>query len=148
MQGEVLERLSTRAARDHLPLEVLLEITHRCNLPCKHCYLPDHDDHGELTLDEIRGLFDQLAAAGTLFLTLTGGEVCSRTDFLEIVDAAVERGFTVKVLTNATMVTDEIAAHLFAAGVLEVSVSIYGPNAEVHDAVTDMPGSFVRTLAG
>jgi radical SAM protein with 4Fe4S-binding SPASM domain len=54
----------------------------------------------------------------------------------------------VKVLTNATMITDEIAAHLARAGVLEASISIYGPNAEVHDAVTDLPGSFARTLAG
>jgi radical SAM protein with 4Fe4S-binding SPASM domain len=148
MQGEVLERLSARAATHHLPIEVLLEITHRCNLPCKHCYLPDHLDHGELTLEEICDIFDQLVEAGTVFLTLTGGEVCSRRDFLEIVDAAAVRGFAVKVLTNATMITDEIAAHLAEVGVLEVSVSVYGPTAEVHDAVTDMPGSFVKTMAG
>jgi radical SAM protein with 4Fe4S-binding SPASM domain len=148
MQGEVLERLSTRAAAEHLPLEVLLEITHRCNLPCKHCYLPDHEDHGELSFAEICDLLDQLAASGTVFLTLTGGEVCSRRDFLDIVDAAVERGFSIKVLTNATLISDAIAAHLARAGVLEVSVSVYGPNAEVHDAVTDLPGSFERTLAG
>ncbi len=148
MQGAILEGLSTRAAARHLPLEVLVEITHRCNLPCKHCYLPDHGDHGELTLDEFRGVFKQLAEAGTLFLTLTGGEVCSRKDFLQIVDAAHELGFALKVLTNATMITDEIAAHLAEVGVLEVSVSVYGPTADVHDAVTDMPGSFVKTLAG
>ena len=144
----MLERVSARAAERHIPIEVIFEITHRCNLPCKHCCLPDHEDHGELSFDEICRLLDQLAGAGTLFLSLTGGEVCTRRDFLEIVDAAVARGFAVKVLTNATMITDEIAAHLAAAGVLELSVSVYGPTAEVHDAVTDQPGSFTRTLAG
>jgi radical SAM protein with 4Fe4S-binding SPASM domain len=147
-KGAVLERVSSRAAARNIPLEVILEITHRCNLPCKHCYLPDHDDHGELSFDEICRLFDQLAEAGTLFLSLTGGEVCTRRDFLEIVDAGVARGFAVKVLTNATMITDEIAARLAAAGVLELSVSVYGATAEVHDQVTDLPGSFARTLAG
>jgi radical SAM protein with 4Fe4S-binding SPASM domain len=148
MQGAVLEGLSTRAAEQHVPLEVLIEITHRCNLPCKHCYLPDHGDHGELSLDEWKRVLDELAAAGTAFLTITGGEVCSRKDFLEIVDAAHERGFAIKVMTNATLITDEIAQHLADVGVLEVSVSVYGPTAEIHDAVTDMPGSFVKTLAG
>jgi radical SAM protein with 4Fe4S-binding SPASM domain len=148
MQGDVLERLSERAAKRYDLLEVLVEITHRCNLPCKHCYLPDHGDHGELTLEELCGLFDALAEAGAVFLTLTGGEVCTRKDFLQIVDAAVERGFAFKVLTNATMITDEIAAHLADRGVLEVSVSVYGPTAEVHDTVTDLPGSFERTMAG
>jgi radical SAM protein with 4Fe4S-binding SPASM domain len=148
MNGQVLERLSSRYSEQNLPLEVLLEITHRCNLPCKHCYLPDHEDHGELSLEEICDLFDQLVAIGTVFLTLTGGEVCSRSDFLDIIDAAAARNFSIKVMTNATMITDEIAAHLFQAGILEVSVSIYGPTAEIHDGVTELPGSFERTMAG
>src|SRR3954465_9465119 len=100
MPGAVLERLSDRAAAKNRPLEVMFEITHRCNLPCKHCYLPDHEDHGELSLEEICDLFDQLAAEGAVFLSLSGGEVCSRKDFLQIVDAAVNRGFVVKVLSN------------------------------------------------
>jgi radical SAM protein with 4Fe4S-binding SPASM domain len=148
MNGELLTRIAERAAAEKVPLEVLFEVTHRCNLPCKHCYLPDHLDHGELTFAEIEGLFDQLAAAGTLFLTLTGGEVLSRRDFCEIVEAAAARGFAVKILSNATMVTEEVARRWRDAGVLEVSVSVYGADAATHDAVTDQPGSCVRTMAG
>jgi radical SAM protein with 4Fe4S-binding SPASM domain len=144
----LLQRITERSQALGVPLEVLFEITHRCNLPCTHCYLPDHADHGELTFDEICGVLDQLAEAGTVFLTLTGGEVFSRADALEIVDAAAARGFVVKLLTNATMVTDAIAERLAQAGVLEVSVSVYGTTAEVHDRVTEMPGSFHRTMAG
>lgn len=146
--GSVLEGLTERSRAGGVPLEVLFEITHRCNLPCTHCYLPSHTDQGELSLDEICDVLDQLAEAGTVFLTLTGGEVLSRTDALAILDAAVARGFVVKVLTNATMITDEVADHFQRAGVLEVSVSLYGATAEVHDRVTDMPGSFQRTMAG
>ncbi len=148
MTRAVLEHVVDGAVASRVPLEVLFEVTHRCNLPCKHCYLPDHRDHGELSLDEIRALFDELAAAGTLFLTLTGGEVLSRRDFREIVDAAAARGFAIKILTNATLVSDEIARHWRDAGVLEVSVSVYGADAATHDAVTDLPGSFARTMAG
>jgi len=74
MNGDLLTRLTEQAGVRKVPLEVLLEVTHRCNLPCVHCYLPDHLDHGELTFAELEGLFDDLAAAGTLFLTMTGGE--------------------------------------------------------------------------
>jgi radical SAM protein with 4Fe4S-binding SPASM domain len=144
----VLSDIVDGAVAARVPIEVLFEVTHRCNLPCKHCYLPDHADHGELTFAEIEHLLDELAAAGTLFLTLTGGEVLSRRDFCDIVDAAAARGFAVKILSNATMVTDEIARRWHDAGVLEVSVSIYGADAATHDAVTDLPGSFARTMAG
>lgn len=146
--GALLDRLVARSQAATVPLEVLFEITHRCNLPCAHCYLPDHADHGELSFDEICGVLDQLVEAGTVFLTLTGGEVLSRRDALEIVDAAAARGFVVKVLTNATLITDEVAERFARAGVLEVSVSVYGTTPEVHDRVTEMPGSFERTMAG
>lgn len=148
MTRSVLEHVVDEAIAASVPLEVLFEVTHRCNLPCKHCYLPDHRDHGELTLDEIVALFDELAAAGTLFLTLTGGEVLARRDFGEIIDAAAARGFAIKILTNATLVTDEVARAWRDAGVVEVSVSVYGADAATHDAVTDLPGSYARTMAG
>jgi radical SAM protein with 4Fe4S-binding SPASM domain len=148
MSGAVMQHIADRARAANIPLEVLFEVTHRCNLPCVHCYLPDHGDHGELSFDEILGVLDELAAAGTVFLTLTGGEVLARRDFCDIVDAGVERGFAVKVLTNGTLVTDEIADRWAQAGVLEVSISVYGGEAAVHDAVTEMPGSFDKTMAG
>ncbi len=148
MNGALLDRLAMKAQALEIPIEVLFEVTHRCNLPCKHCYLPDHENHGELSLAEIESLFDDLARAGTVFLTLTGGEVLSRSDFLEILSAAKQRGFAPKILTNATMVTDEVAAHFVDAGVLDVSVSVYGASAEIHDSITDIPGAFVRTMAG
>jgi radical SAM protein with 4Fe4S-binding SPASM domain len=144
----LLERVVDRAQAERVPLEVMLEVTHRCNLPCKHCYLPDHENHGELSFDEICRVLDELADAGTAFLTLTGGEVMSRSDFLDILDAAAERGFAIKVLSNATLISDEAADRFRDAGVVEVSVSVYGASPEVHDAVTDMPGSFERTMAG
>jgi radical SAM protein with 4Fe4S-binding SPASM domain len=146
--GSLLERVVERSDAEAVPLEVLFEITHRCNLPCTHCYLPSHTDEGELSFAEIEALLDELARAGVLFLTLTGGEVFARRDFLDIVDAAVARGFVVKVLTNGTMISDEAADRLARAGVLEVSISVYGVDAEAHDRVTEQPGSHARTLEG
>lgn len=148
MNSGVLQRVNQHWRAHAVPLEVMFEVTHRCNLPCVHCYLPDHGDHGELSFDEVCGILDQLVEAGTVFLTLTGGEVLARRDFLEILDAAAARGFVIKVLTNGTLITDEVADHFARAGVLEVSISLYGTDAEIHDRVTEMPGSFARTMAG
>lgn len=141
-------RLVAHSQAEKIPLEVLFEVTHRCNLPCTHCYLPDHADHGELSFEEVCGVLDQLAQAGTVFVTFTGGEVLARTDFLEILDATAARGFVPKVLSNATLITDEIADRFARAGVLEVSVSVYSADPEIHDRVTEMPGSHGRTMAG
>ena len=146
------DRLLRTASRAHIPLAVLFEVTHRCNLGCAHCYLTEgpvgrpKPTREELTLDEIRPVLDQLAEAGTFFLTLTGGEVFMRRDFLEIVAHARARGFSVTVFTTGTLLTPETATELADLQPLSVEVSIYSARAEVHDRVTQIPGSHARSL--
>jgi MoaA/NifB/PqqE/SkfB family radical SAM enzyme len=146
------DRLIKVASRAHIPLSVLFEVTHRCNLGCEHCYLTEgpvgrpRPQGDELSLDEIRIIFDDLAEAGTLFLTLSGGEVFLRRDFLDIVGHARRRGFSVTVFTTGTLLTPDKAAALADLHPLSVEVSIYSARADVHDRVTRIPGSHVRSL--
>ena len=81
---------------------VQFDLTYRCNERCIHCYL-DHDDHGELTTAEVKGMLDQLAAAGTLFLIFSGGELLLRKDFFELLAYARALAFDVKLKTNAIL---------------------------------------------
>jgi MoaA/NifB/PqqE/SkfB family radical SAM enzyme len=146
------DRLVRVASRAHIPLSVLFEVTHRCNLGCEHCYLTEgpvgrpKPRADELSLDEIRTILDDLAEAGTLFLTLSGGEVFMRRDFLDIVASARERGFSVTVFTTGTLLTPEVAGELAALHPLSVEVSIYSARPDVHDRVTRIPGSHARSL--
>ncbi|PYV14174.1 MAG: hypothetical protein DMG21_19030, partial [Acidobacteria bacterium] len=118
-----------------------------CNERCVHCYL-EHDDRGEMTTAEICGLLDQLAEAGVFFLTFSGGEVLMRMDFFEILEHARARLFSVKIKTNAFMIREKQADRMRDLGVDSVQVSIYSHRAEVHDAITKLPGSLKRSLAG
>jgi AdoMet-dependent heme synthase len=146
------DRLVRVASRAHIPLSVLFEVTHRCNLGCEHCYLTEgpvgrpKPRTDELSLDEIRVILDDLAEAGTLFLTLSGGEVFMRRDFLAIAAAARQRGFSVTVFTTGTLLTPDVAGELAALHPLSVEVSIYSARPEVHDRVTRIPGSHARSL--
>jgi len=139
--------LNARATALGVPLSVHLDLTYRCNERCEHCYL-DHDDHGEMTYAEISSLLDELAGAGALFLTLSGGEALLRPDFVAIVERARALGFCVRLKTNAVLVTPDIAAMLRTLGIHEVQVSVYSHRDGVHDAITKVPGSLRRTLAG
>jgi len=146
------DRLIRVASRAHIPFSVLFEVTHRCNLGCEHCYLTEgpvgrpRPTREELSLEEIRRVFDELAGAGTLFLTLSGGEVFMRRDFLEILAHARSLGFSVTVFTTGTLLTPETAAELADLHPLSVEVSIYSARPEVHDRVTRIPGSHARSL--
>ena len=49
----LMQEMTATALRLGVPISVQLDVTYRCNERCVHCYL-DHDDHGEMTLAEIR----------------------------------------------------------------------------------------------
>jgi radical SAM protein with 4Fe4S-binding SPASM domain len=141
----LMEELQTRALALGVPLNAHLDVTYRCNERCVHCYL-DHDDHGEMTLAEIKDLLDQLADAGVLFLTLSGGEVLMRMDFFDILTYARQLQFCVKIKTNGFMIREKEADRLRDLGVQEVRISIYSHRAEIHDAITKLPGSLRRSV--
>jgi AdoMet-dependent heme synthase len=142
----VLEEITAKALRLNVPLAVQLDITYRCNERCVHCYL-DHHDHGEMTTAEILRLIDEMADAGVLTLTLSGGEIFLRKDFFEIVEHARRLTFCVKLKTNALLIGEREAARLRDLAVQEIQVSIYSHRADVHDAITLVPGSLERSLS-
>jgi AdoMet-dependent heme synthase len=141
----LLFEMNQKALELGIPLSVHLDITYRCNERCVHCYL-DHDDHGEMTTAEIADLLTQLADAGVFFLTLSGGEVLMRRDFFAIVEHARRLLFNVKVKTNGVMIREAEAKRLRELGVEQIQISVYSHRAEVHDAITKVPGSLKRTI--
>lgn len=147
MMATLMQEMNERALRAGVPLSVQLDLTYRCNERCVHCYL-DHDDHGEMTTAEIMGALDQLAEAGTFFLCFSGGEVLMRRDFFPILEHARSLQFCVKVKTNAFLIRPKEADRLVDLGVQSVQVSIYSHRAAIHDAITELPGSLNRSLAG
>lgn len=143
--SSLMESLNRRAMERAIPLAVHIDLTWRCNERCIHCYL-DHDSADELTLAELRELLDQMADAGALFLTLSGGEIFLRRDLFGVIEHARGRGFDVKLKTNAVLIGEKEAARIAALGVHQVQISVYSHIAAVHDEITKMPGSLERTL--
>jgi len=141
-----MDRVAARTARKHHPLNVHFDLTYRCNERCIHCYL-DHEDHGELTTAEILHVLEELAAAGVLTLTFSGGEIFLRPDLFEILAAARRLHFDISLKTNALLVTAERAARLRELGVRSIQISVYSSDPAVHDAITKVPGSLARTVA-
>ncbi|MDI6891160.1 MAG: hypothetical protein QMC83_09550 [Thermodesulfovibrionales bacterium] len=60
----------------NIPLYTLIELTHRCNLRCCHCYLPSKNSPDELSAGQFKEVLDQMADAGTLFITFSGSFKC------------------------------------------------------------------------
>ncbi len=131
------------------------EVTYRCNERCVHCYNPGaaHNPHekperetDELSPAEALTLLDDLRYAGVFRLTLSGGEVMLRRDFWELVAAARAQGFSVNIYTNGLKLDEEACRKLAALWPTSVSISVYSAEADAHDAITGVPGSFRRSV--
>jgi radical SAM protein with 4Fe4S-binding SPASM domain len=155
---ELVGIVQGKAYRRHVPLSAMLELTLKCNIRCRHCYNFDRDQpqerscddaKPELTLAEILELLGDLRAAGCLFLGLTGGEVLSSPNLFPVLDRARELNMAVQLLTNGTLLRPGVAGKLAGyKNLLGASVSVYGATADVHDAITQVRGSWRRTWAG
>ena len=160
----VVSRVQSLAYERTVPLNVTMELTLNCNIRCLHCYNMDRDepaharaaacagdrqDKPDLSLAEVLEVMTQLRAAGTLFLGLTGGEVLTYPHLFTVLDRARELNFAVQLLTNGTMLRPGVAARLATyKNLLGASVSLYGATADVHDGITQIPGSWRRTWDG
>ncbi|HVQ25650.1 MAG TPA: radical SAM protein [Planctomycetota bacterium] len=139
----VVERSMARA----IPLSAHVDLTMRCNELCVHCYRVI-EDRRELTTGEVKALLADLAKAGTLYLTFSGGEIFLRQDLFELIAEAKRLRFDLRLKSNALLISEERARRLRELGVRQVDVSIYSVEPAVHDAVTKIPGSLERSLAG
>lgn len=143
--AERLARVIRRTVELSVPFVVHVELTHRCNLRCRHCYLPSHDGREASGADWV-ALMPRLAAQGTLFVIVSGGEPFVRPDALTIMEAVRGAGLALRVLTNGTLLgPDEIGA-LARLCPASVEISVLGGSAAVHDEVTGVAGSFDRAV--
>jgi radical SAM protein with 4Fe4S-binding SPASM domain len=137
--------MQERAARKKIPFSCHFDLTYHCNLNCVHCYLVK-EDRPELNTAEVKGILDQLAGAGTLYLSFSGGEIFTREDFFEIAGYARKLHFALRLLTNGTLIDEEAADRVAALNPDLVSISIYSATPEIHDEITTVSGSFARSV--
>jgi radical SAM protein with 4Fe4S-binding SPASM domain len=145
--------LHREGARARMPLDGMIEVTHRCPLACRHCYnnLPMADQEAreaELSLAEHVRIVDEITAAGCLWLCYTGGEIFARPDFLDIYTAAKDRGLLLTLFTNGTLITPRIADHLARYRPFALEITLYGATRETYERLTQEPGSYDRCLRG
>jgi len=131
-----------------IPSTAYLEITYRCNWRCLFCYNPRHHDLRPLSLDDWRGVIDGLRAIGAMTVTLTGGEALTHRNFFEIAGYARDLRLAVKLYSNGSLITPEVARRLRELRVAAVEMSLHGATAAVHDRATERPGSFEALWAG
>ncbi|MBI4279398.1 MAG: radical SAM protein [Armatimonadetes bacterium] len=131
------------------PRLISWNITRRCNLRCPHCYLAAGvaATH-ELTTLEALGLIDQMAAAGTEMLVLSGGEPLLREDVFDLARHASDRGIMVVLGTSGVLIDETRARQIASSGIAGVAVSLDSLDPKIHDAFRGMEGAWSLAVDG
>lgn len=132
--------LFAKAGGQGIPLSGTFELTARCNLDCRMCYIHKRANDAAVLRRE-RSAADWLALAqdcqkaGTLLLLLTGGEPFLRPDFREIYTGCRRLGLMVSINTNATLIDDDTIAFLAADPPARVNITLYGASPDTYGAL-------------
>jgi SynChlorMet cassette radical SAM/SPASM protein ScmE len=132
------------------PKKVDISITNRCNLRCRYCYHFESagDSGGDLPATEWHRFFEELNRCAVMEVTLAGGEPFIREDLKEIIEGIVQNRMRFTILSNGTLITDELAAFLASTKRCNVvQVSIDGSMPGSHDAMRGK-GSFEKAMEG
>jgi len=116
------------------------QITDRCNLRCRHCYIGD-GLHQDLLYKKILKILKEFEEIQGLRLLLSGGEPLLHPHFWEINDILRDYSFRSVLLSNGTLIDREIVRRL---RVHEVQVSLDGMK-EGHESLRG-EGTFEKTL--
>lgn len=123
-----------------------IELTSRCNERCVHCYIPHENKNMDIEKSLANDALDQLKELGTLGLTLSGGELFLHRDVADIMYHARENDFSISVLSNVTLLNDDLIRVLKDINISQIQVSVYSMKPEEHDAITQLKGSHAKTM--
>jgi MoaA/NifB/PqqE/SkfB family radical SAM enzyme len=151
--GLLVHELHHRAAALRQPVNGTFELTERCNLACRMCYVCQASSDAALRAKELPAaawlsLARQAVDNGMVFLLLTGGEVFLRPDFFQIYEPLTQLGLVLTLFTNGTLITEAVAERLAKAPPSRTEITLYGATSATYEAITGVPGSYARCCAG
>lgn len=130
-----------------VPLMGSFELTPRCTLDCKMCYV--HLEECQMTRDELTTeqwitLIDGACDAGMMYATLTGGECLLYPGFKQIYEHLQSRGVLVSILTNGTLFDEEMIDWLTVSPPRAMQITVYGSSPDGYETVTGNGNAFYQ----
>jgi len=138
------ETIVQKAKSNRIPIMGQFELTGRCNLDCKMCYVHNLDAAAclsrELSTEEWKRIFDEAVKQELLFATLTGGECLLRPDFKELYLHLWKKGVKISILTNGLLLDGEYVAFFQRYKPEMIQISLYGSSEDGYLRVTGHKG--------
>jgi radical SAM protein with 4Fe4S-binding SPASM domain len=131
----------------------MFELTLNCNLNCKMCFQKERRRGGgrkDLTTEQVFSVIDNILDFGLRKrdFRLWGGECFMRDDLFEIIEYLGDNDCSLHLITNGTLMTQDIVERLDAAGnVRSIMVSLDSCG-DKHDVIRGSKDAWNKTVEG
>ena len=130
--------------RHGIPADFHIDLTDACTERCVHCYVPK-GQKDFLPVELVEKALVEFRTMNGLTVHLTGGEAMMHPDFERICRKCVELNLNFIIFSNMTLCDEKRIAFLKEVQPQFINVSLYSMEPTVHDAITQLPGSWKRT---
>ncbi len=131
------------------PLNIMLDITNKCNLFCIHCYnnSGNNPPTKDLSDEQVLKIADQIIEMQPFVTCLCGGEPLIREElFFKLIEKFHSSRIKINAVSNGILVNKENAARMKKTGLQSLQISIDGSSSESHDTFRGMNGSWEKSL--
>lgn len=127
-----------------------VRLTFACNDRCVFCLDSDTHDGQMRDADEVKRQILDGRKKGATRLILSGGEPTIHPKYVDFVKLGKLAGYRkVQTVTNGRLFSyPEFLTACIDAGLNEITFSIHGPNARVHDALVGTKGAYEQEMKG
>jgi len=137
--NKIITRCFKRPYCKSSPDGIFLEITHRCNLNCIHCYtnsgVSNIDRTKELSTQQIKQLINDASRIGVFIFSIGGGEPFMRKDIYDILKFGYQKNIEMIPVTNGHFINKNSILNLKNSGVGQIIVSLDGSRSETHNRI-------------
>lgn len=147
-----ISNLFAKADKNSLPLSGAFELTSRCSLDCRMCYIHRKENDCEAIKQEKTAewwlnLAEEAKNAGMFMLLLTGGEPLLRKDFKEIYLGAKKMGLLVSVNTNGMLIDDATVKFFADNPPQKLNITLYGASEETYRELCGNGKAFEKVIS-
>jgi MoaA/NifB/PqqE/SkfB family radical SAM enzyme len=127
-----------------------VRLTYDCNDRCIFCLDADTHDGSARDSNEIKAQILDGRRKGATRLILSGGEPTIHPRYVDFIKLGRLAGYPrIQTVTNGRMFSyKEFLTRAIDAGLGEITFSIHGPNARIHDALVGVKGAFDEEVRG
>lgn len=121
-----------------------LGLSYNCNMKCKHCFVSKLDNN--IDLKRIYSTIDYLDNNGLFFVIYTFGEPLLAKEFWEVSGYIAKKNIVQILMTNGSILNDDIIRKLKKNNVKNIYVSIDSVYENKHDLNRNYKGAFKKAI--